>query len=147
MNRRRVFIDSSVLIAASLSRTGYARDLVLLGIEHPVELITSSYVLGETRRNLTKKSIRAIPDFEAFIALGIFAVRNPPSRLIHEVAELIEPKDAPIIAGALAARCGLIATFDRKHLLSEAEQIHRFWDLVVEKPGAIISRLDLQRPG
>jgi hypothetical protein len=119
---------------------------VLLGTDHPIELATSNYVLGETRRNLTRKAVLAIPDFDAFLTIGIFDLRDPPSQLVLDVAEAIEPKDAAIVAGALAAKCGWIATFDRKHLLSEADRILQFWDLVVDEPGAIIPRLELELP-
>jgi len=146
VRRSRVFVDSSVLFAASLSRTGYARELVLLGIDHPVELVTSNYVLGETRRNLSEKAPLSMPDIDAFLTIGIFELSDPPSQLVLDVAEVIEPKDAAIVAGALAAKCGWIATFDRKHLLSEAVAIHRLWDLVVDEPEAIIPRLELELP-
>jgi predicted nucleic acid-binding protein len=146
VRRSRVFVDSSVLFAASLSRTGYARELVLLGTDHLIELVTSNYVLGETRRNLWKKAVLAIPNFDAFLTIGIFDLSDPPSQLVLDVADLIEPKDAPVVAGAVAANCGWIATFDRKHLLSEAERILQFWDLVVDEPGAIIPRLELDLP-
>ena len=146
VRRSRVFVDSSVLFAASLSRTGYARELVLLATDHPIELITSNYVLGETRHNLSKKAPLSLPDFMAFLTIGIFDLSDPPRQLVSDVADLIEPKDAPIVAGALAASCGWIATFDRKHLLSEADRILRLWNLVVDEPGAIIPRLELPHP-
>jgi len=52
----RLFIDSSILMAGSLSATGFARDLLLMGARGEVTLIVSPFVLQETERNLYKKA-------------------------------------------------------------------------------------------
>ena len=44
----KAFIDSSVLIAASLSARGYARDLLKAGTAERLELYASLFVLDET---------------------------------------------------------------------------------------------------
>lgn len=140
----RVFIDSSVLIAASISRSGYARDLVLMGVDRLVQLAVSSFVLAETRRNLARKSPGGVTAFDAFIALDFLLCTNPPDRLVREVAHLIESKDAAIVAGALTAHCHTLATFDRRHLLSEARRIEEQWGLHVQTPGELVQRLALR---
>jgi predicted nucleic acid-binding protein len=48
----RVFIDSSVLLAAALSASGSARDLLLATDASGIELFTSNLVFEETSRNL-----------------------------------------------------------------------------------------------
>lgn len=61
----RIFIDSSVFIAAAISQTGHAWGIVETGILRP-ELITlycSQYVLLETERNLEEKRPQALYDF------------------------------------------------------------------------------------
>ena len=50
-----IFVDSSVLFAAALSRSGSARDLLLKGIEGEFKLVASEYVLIETGRPILKK--------------------------------------------------------------------------------------------
>lgn len=62
----RVFVDSSVLYAASLSARGPASELVLRGIRGEVELMLSPLVLDETRRNLTDKAPQALTAFDIF---------------------------------------------------------------------------------
>ncbi len=140
----RIFVDSSVLISASISKSGYARDLIFLGIDGSVQLVASAYVLEETRRNLARKSPGAIEFFRMFLELGIVQLVDPPRSLVVQVAHRVEPKDAAIIAGAIAADCPVIATFDRRHLLAEADQILRDWAVHVEMPGAIIQRLSIR---
>lgn len=140
-SRIRVFLDSSVLISASLSKTGHARDLVLLGADQTIELFVSTYVLEETRRNLEKKARRAIPAFEAFVDMGVLELSHPSIEGTCDVARFIEPKDAPIVAGAIAAMCVYLATFDRQHLLSQAAYIHETWGIDVGDPRKILGSM------
>ncbi len=52
----KAFIDASVLFSAMLSKTGYARDLLKLGVQTKVQLVISPFVLAEVERNLNAKS-------------------------------------------------------------------------------------------
>jgi len=53
---QRLFVDSSVLFAAAYSRTGHARDLILMAVRGEITLVVSHLVLDETRRNLTESA-------------------------------------------------------------------------------------------
>jgi predicted nucleic acid-binding protein len=59
----RVFLDSSVLLAAAYSATGSARDLVMAAIQGRVGLAPSQYVLDETERNLLRRAPQGHPAF------------------------------------------------------------------------------------
>jgi predicted nucleic acid-binding protein len=110
-----------------------------------VQLVASTQVLDETRRDLARTSPGAVAFFEMFLKPEILESINPASSLVQHVAHQVEPKDAAIIAGAIASECPAIATFDRRHLLAEAESIHREWAIRVEMPGDILQRLSLLR--
>ena len=60
-NPTRIFIDASVLFAAALSKTGFARDLILVGAREELTLVLSAFVIEETRRNLATKAPHALP--------------------------------------------------------------------------------------
>lgn len=64
----RVFVDSSVVIAAAVSARGAARELILAALQSPdrIALCTSALVLQETERNLWRKAPQAVPAFQAF---------------------------------------------------------------------------------
>ena len=128
-----------------MSRTGYARDLLSMGIDGTVQLVASAYVLDETRRNLARKSPDAVPFFDLFLELDVIHVAHPSESLVREIALRVEPKDAAIVAGAIVAQCPVIATYDRRHLLAETEQIYRAWELHVETPRDIVQRLSHAR--
>src|SRR3990172_12129627 len=127
----RVFLDSTVLIAAAISAQGHARDLVLAGLRGQYRLHLSTLVLRETERNLAKKQPNALPAFERFRSALSAAITDPPVSLVLQVAEVVIPKDAPIVAAAIAAQARYLATYDRKHLLQKKEEIKAHYGLIV----------------
>ena len=62
----KVFVDSSVFIAAAISPTGSARQLVLRGLRSEIEMVTSELVYQETERNLERKAPEAVASFQLF---------------------------------------------------------------------------------
>jgi predicted nucleic acid-binding protein len=109
-----VFIDSSVLFAASMSAREFARDLLIAGIRGSITLVISTLVLNETERNLSRKAPRAIPAFEMLRNLLTSRIVDPPDWLIDEVAEMVEAKDAPIVAAAIHGQATFLASYDRQ---------------------------------
>ena len=118
-NSTRLFIDTSVLFAASHSQTGTARDLLVAGILGHVTLVISPFVIDETRRNLSRKSPHALPFFEAFLTRGLVHRVEPPAALVRQAASINAYNDAEIVAGAVHAGATFLATYDYKDLLSK----------------------------
>jgi predicted nucleic acid-binding protein len=52
----------------------------------------------------------------------------------------IETKDAPIVAGALAAAAGWIVSYDRRHLLNHRERILQRFSIRVGTPDEYLNR-------
>jgi putative PIN family toxin of toxin-antitoxin system len=141
MARASVFIDSSVLFAASLSSRGYARDLLVAGIRQQVVLYVSPFVLDETERNLTRKAPAGLPGLRELDESHVLQIIEPKSAVVEMVARAFEQKDAAIIAGAIAAKANYLATFDRKHLLVESERIWERFAIMVCAHEQIIADL------
>jgi predicted nucleic acid-binding protein len=137
----RIFIDTSVLFAAALSDTGFARDLILAGDRGRLDLILSAFVIEETRRNLAVKAPRALPFFETFLTLKLVQAIDPPAALVRQVAVDIVLKDAPIVAGAVHAGAKFLATYDRKHLLAQAALIQDRFGIAVGTPEAVLATI------
>jgi predicted nucleic acid-binding protein len=81
-NLLRVFIDSSVLIAAAISATGSAHELVRLGLAGAISLHVSSLVLQETERNLARKAPRALPLYTQEFRPDLLARVTDPSQAL-----------------------------------------------------------------
>jgi predicted nucleic acid-binding protein len=136
----KVFIDSSVLLAAAVSPSGGARELLIQAFaEGKFRLSLSPLVLEETGRNLAQKSPDALPYYRVLEQFLTAAQVHPSEQLVRQVAEHIELKDAPIVAGAIAAQARFLATHDQKHLLKHKELIRARFDVTVATPGEILA--------
>jgi predicted nucleic acid-binding protein len=127
-----------VLIAA-LSATGKARDLFLSGLRGEVVLRFSADVLLETERNLARKSPAALPVFAVLRNALAAELVDPSPSLVAEVAQTVEPKDAPIVTGALAAAASYLVTYDQKHLLDRRDEIYTRFGIVVARPDEVLA--------
>ncbi len=134
----RVFIDSSVVIAAAISSRGSARELIIHGIAGRFTLILSEVVLVETERNLLRKAPGAFPAFELLRAALGAELADPSKALVLRVAKVIELKDAPIVAAAIRAKADYLATYDRRHLLSRKDEIQDSFQVAVATPDEVL---------
>lgn len=137
----RVFIDSSVLIAAAISGKGNARELLKLGIINFFDLYISPEVLKESERNILLKAPNSIKDFYIFKKSLENKVVRSDKKQILKVAEIIEVKDAPIVAGAMQAKADFLVTYDRKHLLQYKKEIEENFKVRVVTPDEAVKSL------
>jgi uncharacterized protein len=107
----KVAIDSSVLIAAQISRAGTCADLVDDVLLHH-ELILSEFILDEVERKLRVKF--GYPATDARNAMGY----------LRRVSSIVEPadlppdlcrdtNDIPVLGTAVAGKCSLLVSVDR----------------------------------
>ncbi len=98
----RLFLDTSVLLAASGSAKGASRYLITEATAYGWELVSSDYCEEEAHRNLTKVGRSAATAWKTQIA--------PHVRLIRASVALDKPlvfpkaKDRPVVITALAVR-------------------------------------------
>lgn len=118
----KIFIDANVLVAACGNATGGSAYVFKVASADPTwHLITSGLVLTEARTNVHKKLPTTISTFEALILLpGLTVVYDPPAALIEAAARIINPKDSPILAAAIAAKANYLCTLDRKDFHTKA---------------------------
>jgi len=136
-----VFVDSSVFFAAAYSVTGSAHDLFSAALRGQVTLVLSDYVLAETERNILASAPQAHSAFLRFRATIPYRMSHPHTRLVVDTIRVVVAKDAPIIAAARAADVALVATYDRKHLLSKQEEIRTAFGITVATPEEILKSL------
>lgn len=83
----KVFIDSSVLIAASISTTGAGREIINQGFTKQLGLYISPDVLEETERNLKLKAPKSLPYFHNFRKSLVAKLVKPHRNLILKAAK------------------------------------------------------------
>jgi uncharacterized protein len=107
----RIALDSSVLIAAHISRAGVCAELleeVLL--QH--ELVTSEYILEEITRKLREKFNFPVSDAKLVAAfLRRVGVIVAPADLPRDVCR--DATDIPVLGTAVAGQCALLISVDR----------------------------------
>lgn len=128
-------------MAATISAQGRARDLLNAAFRGYLTLIVSDDVIEECRRNLGRKAPHVLPLFEEFLA-SIPDRAAPTVVAVRETAKVIEPKDAPIVAAAIAAGATYLASYDRRHLLAKADEIGERYGIAVTTPDAILGEED-----
>ncbi len=116
---RRIFLDSSVIIAACGSRSGASHAVIVMAEIGLFKVLISEQVIEECDRNITKKLPKALP-----ILKQILSVINPeilPNPAIADAAKwetIIESKDAPILAAALLAQSDRLLNLNTKDFTS-----------------------------
>ena len=104
----RLFLDSSVLLAAAGSAKGASRFLVTGAAAQGWQLVSSDYCAEETRRNLPKLGRGAASAWVKVIAPRVRLVRT--SVTLDKPLVYSKAKDRPIIITALAVRAGWLLT-------------------------------------
>jgi|GEM_PF-379594 predicted nucleic acid-binding protein len=140
-----VFVDSSVLLAASLSSTGSAADLITYSEQGEITLCLCQMVLEEVGRNLHLKAPQGIPRFGQIRDRLAGTLAEPGQDLIDAVARIVEPKDAPIVAAAITAQAQHIVSYDRRHLVYRSDAIEAAFGIPVLTPADLILTLGLER--
>ena len=124
----KVVVDSSVLIAASISRAGVCAELLEDVLTHH-ELVMSDFIAAELERKLTDKfkfperEVRQLRRFLARMAATVEPADLPPGVCRN-------PGDVPVLGTAVAAGASILVTVD-KDLLALGE----FQGIAVIRPG------------
>ena len=128
----RLFLDTSVLLAACGSVTGASRLVCVAARSNQWELIVTPYVVEEARRNLAHLAPGAAAawrDIESALLVrpDVFTINRP---------SFVGPaKDRPILFGALAW-ADVLLTLDRADFGGLLDQT--FYGLRVLKPGTFL---------
>jgi len=106
----RLFFDANVLFTAAHNPHGKAALVIELGIKGHWRLLTSTYAVDETRRNLTAKFPAALPWFETVLPAFVVMSHNTDAPFPAGLAE----KDRPIFQAALGGGASHLLTGDLK---------------------------------
>jgi len=130
----RLFLDTSVLLAASGSATGASREIFRLAVNNSWTLIATPYVMEEVSRNLSNFPADATAYWgrlrrELLLLDDVFTVDRP--------TVFAPAKDRPILFGALAW-ADVLLTLDRGDF--ETFLGREFYGLAILTPGHFLMR-------
>lgn len=124
VERTRVFLDASVLVAAARSPSGgSALALEVCGGRRFRGVVTTR-VLLEARVNIADKfgAAELVRFYGQLAALEPEVVSAPSVASLAQAVALTSEKDAHVLAAALACGASVLLTLDRRHLLTPKVQ-------------------------
>lgn len=110
----KLFLDANVIFAAAISPEGRAQALFALAEAGYGKLLTSSFAAEEARRNVGRKYPDEIGRLENLLRRCEVVPEGSPEQFTW-AHEHLPPKDAPILAAAVAAGAELLVTGDQAH--------------------------------
>ena len=118
----KVFLDTSVLIAATFSAKGGAREILRLGEIGGIQLLVSQDVLGELEENVLKKKPQYLALIAAVLASSGVEIVDPPAVETVQTCQrfLDYADDAVVLAAAIDAQTDYFITLDRQHFLNNS---------------------------
>ncbi|MCP5516810.1 MAG: hypothetical protein H7A45_06065 [Verrucomicrobiales bacterium] len=134
----RLFLDTSVLLAASGSTKGASREVFRLATANSWVLVVTPYVLEEVVRNLPRLPLSASMDWPRL--RQDLQVRDDVLTLNH-AAVFPVAKDRPVLFSALAW-ADVLLTLDRADFAALLGS--HFYGLPIRRPGAF---LEAERAG
>lgn len=140
--RTRVFLDASVLVAAAKSPSGGSSVALEVCQGRRYRAVVSALVLLEALRNIAAKFGEAerVRYYTLLAALDPEICVPAPRHEMERCALLISPKDAHVLASALASHSAMLLTLDRRHFMTTAVQNARL-PLAVMTPGDFLKQL------
>ena len=140
--RTLLFLDASVLVAASRSPNGGSAAVLEVCAGRRFRAALSFKVLLETRRNIQQKFGQAelIRFYQQLAAMEPLMVPPPSADRLKLCASVTSEKDAHVLAAALDSRAAYLLTLDRRHFLRPA--VHAFAaPMRIATPGEFLQAL------
>jgi len=130
--RLRVCIDADALFAGAASVRGASHLILQLGELGIIEVGVPTQARQEAERNLAVKLPAALPALRTILAASCLDLPMTPSAVVDAIAEAGEadPKDAPILAAALAGACAWLVTFNVRDYRSDRIRVATPGDFV-----------------
>jgi predicted nucleic acid-binding protein len=136
---RRIFLDSSVVIAGAFSRTGASRVVLTMAEVGLFQIVISRQVVDECERNLRNKLPKGLPVFAELLTNVNLVIVNDPSPAESEPwLAYIEAKDAPIVAAAVQAKVDRLLTLNSRDFTAQVAQAS---GLLIQLPRDFVQEL------
>lgn len=137
----RIFVDTSVLIAGSFSKSGASYILLQLAGLTLLDGRISPDVRTEALRNVAAKLPAALLQLRVMLKDVLTEGAPVTAEQLEIATQYADPKDQPILASAIAQQCRYLVTLNEKD----------FWPppslILVVRPGDLLRALRAQLSG
>ncbi|KKQ37746.1 MAG: hypothetical protein US54_C0026G0005 [Candidatus Roizmanbacteria bacterium GW2011_GWA2_37_7] len=125
---KKVFFDSSVIIAAVGSKTGASARILSYCRKQKIEGYISEYVLLESKKNVRKKFNEIQKQrFNALILKSkLIVIEDPNVEIVTQYVDIISAKDTPVLAAAHILKVDYLITHNTKDFMkpSVLQRVH-----------------------
>ena len=121
----KIFLDTSVIIAAVLSPSGGARQIFLLGEAGVLDLIVGPNVLREADEVVRRKAPGSLPLLAQLLTAGRVEISSKPTTKQIEIAQtlVMYKPDAYVLSEAISAKPDWLITHDKEHFLNQRRDL------------------------
>lgn len=143
----KIFLDSSVLIAALHSKTGASSQILALSQERILEVFISNQVEEEVIDVLERKYSFLKPVFKDLLKTAKLKQVKTSDRSIPKEAHswIKDPKDVKILVGAKVAHVDYLITLDLKDFIRD-KSVAKKSSLKILTPGGFLEILHSNHP-
>jgi len=123
MNKPKIFLDSSALVAGVLSSMGAARALLVLSENENIELFINEHVITECERTFARKVPEALPELRNTIKNAMLKILNDPApeKVQANLYLIQDPQDVAILLSALVSKADFLVTHNRKNFIDDPQ--------------------------
>lgn len=121
-SKLKVFLDANIFIAGSASSSGGSAFVLHACRKGIVQGITTKLILQEAKRNISDKlGEKVLSKFYKIIKTLSLTIQPPPSTELH-YRNIIEFKDAHVLAASIESKSNYLITLDRRHFFTKRIQ-------------------------
>jgi len=143
----KILFDTNTLLPG-FRHEGVSDKLIGIVINNGHTPVLTDYIIDELRLNIEKKfsgrqKAIALDVLLQLLGLGVIEVLNWDDYKLHigDAINLVEAKDAPVIAAVMRTDIDYLVTRDEKHLLGNPKLSQAGLDKKVVSPDALIELL------
>lgn len=137
MKKSKVFIDSSVIIAGLASSSGGSNRILILCELDLIRPYISEQVVREVLKNVEHKLPALYEKTYLLFRRLPFRLQEASEENLVSAAEMINEKDAPILAAAMSGKVDCFLTLDKHFLEGQCLDPLSFW---IGTPGDFLGR-------
>lgn len=136
---RRVFLDTSAILAGLNSPQGAAGIILAACFSRRLKSVIAPQVIEEAERNIPSKFPELDAAWRSFLLIPPEVTPPPSLRAIRRAYAILPTDDAPILASALRARPDAFITWNTRHFLRREVMLAAPFPIL--RPGEFIKRL------
>lgn len=120
---KKVFFDSSILLAAARSKSGGSSNILMRCRRKEIQGYISRFIIYEVKKpaHLLKQKEKQRLNF-LLLQCKLIIANEPSDEEIKIASKFIKIKDAPILAAALANKINYLITLDRSDFMKTTVQ-------------------------